>query len=50
MPEYVVTVKSKEVLTGFELAILENKVKAFFLKYGENVNTDTNTEVKAEYR
>ena len=50
MPEYIVTVNSKEVLTGFELAILENKVKSFFLKYGENVADDTETKVKAEYR
>jgi hypothetical protein len=46
MPEYVIKVKSKDVLSGFELALLEARVKNFFNPDDEK----TKTEVKAEYR
>jgi hypothetical protein len=46
MPEYVINVKSKDTLSGFELALLEARVKNFF-----NPDDDKNkTEVKAEYK
>lgn len=49
MPEYIVKVRTPDVLSGFELALLEARVKNFFLKSGEDNNSNP-TEVKAEYR
>jgi hypothetical protein len=49
MPEYIVRVDTKEVLSGFELSLLEARVKNFFLTNEERLE-DNPTEVKAEYR
>lgn len=50
MPEYVVKVKSPEALSGFELRLLEDKVRTFFYTTAVKDETIIATEVKAEYK